>query len=129
MRHRGQAEFGERQALHLDVGRVLVDALLVDAGARAQRERRRVDVGGVRQIVERAAGQRAQALEMRLHVAQQIGRQVQRQQLVQFAVGGEKVLPVAVGHGMVGGGAGRRSGTGHGWSPLGPIVRAATIPV
>lgn len=98
VRHRGQAEFAEREAFHLDVGRVLDDLLLVQAGARALLQRGRVAVGGAGQVVEQAAREAAQPLEVRLHVGQQVGGQVEREQLVQLGVGAEQVLAVAVGN-------------------------------
>ncbi|MDH6591738.1 hypothetical protein M2165_001627 [Variovorax sp. TBS-050B] len=100
VRDRGQPELAQREALHLDVGRVLDDLLLVEPGARALAQHRRMAVGRAGELVEQAAREAAQALEVRLHVAQQVGRQVEREQLAEARVGGEQVLAVAVGNGM-----------------------------
>ncbi|MFN7642128.1 MAG: hypothetical protein ACK5PW_03410 [Burkholderiales bacterium] len=71
MRHRRQAEVAERDALELDVGRVLEHAPLVGAAPRAHRQRRRMFVGGRGQLVERTAGERAEPVQVRAQVLEQ----------------------------------------------------------
>ena len=96
MRHRGQAVFAERQLLHGDVGRVLEDALLVQAGARAVLQRGRVLVRLIGELVEFATGQFTQLPQVRLQVLEQVGLQIQTQQRLEL-----RVVQVGVGAGAV----------------------------
>ena len=57
MAHRMQAEFAEGDALHLAVGGMVFDPVLVAAEAVAGMQHRRMLVGGVGQFVEAAAGE------------------------------------------------------------------------
>ena len=105
MRQGGEAVFAEGEPLHLGVGRVLLDALHVLAGAGAHAQHWRVAVGEGRQLVEPPAGQRAEVVEVGVEVSQEIGRQVERRQPAQVGVDPVEVEAAAV---RDGGGASRR---------------------
>ena len=68
MAHGVHAELLEGDLLHLAIGRVVVDPVLVAAEAVARLQHRRMLVGDLRQLVEPVAGQRAQPIEMRRHL-------------------------------------------------------------
>ncbi|MCY1234097.1 hypothetical protein D9M72_466690 [compost metagenome] len=125
VRRRRQAEFGKGHALHLHIGRMLVDALRIDARASAVGEFGGMAVGHAGQFVEHTAGQRTHALQVRQQVVEQVGWQVERQQRAQVRVGGKQAAALAVGYRV---GSGRCGGVGlkcgvahgagrHGWSP------------
>ena len=64
------AEFAERRALQLAIGRMILDPLDVAAKTVALVQHRHVPVGQSRAFVEMTAGKRAQAVEMRLDMAE-----------------------------------------------------------
>ena len=99
----------ERDLLHLAIGRVVVDPVLVAAEAVARMQHRRMLVGDLRQLVEPAAGERAQPIEMRRHVREQRRLHVERQQVLELPVDGIEILPVDVGRDVVR----RRAPLGH----------------
>ena len=65
------AEFAERHALQLAIGRMVLDPLHVAAEAVALVQHRNVPVGQPRAFVEMTAGEPTQAVEMRLDMAEQ----------------------------------------------------------
>ncbi|CFW30401.1 Uncharacterised protein [Bordetella pertussis] len=93
---RGHAELAERDPLHFPVCRVVVDAVDVAAVAVARRQRRRMLVRGVRQFVQRVAGQLAEPVEVRREMAQLFGIGAKRQQLAQRWIEAPEVLAPAV---------------------------------
>ena len=101
MAHRVHAEFLEGDLLHLAIGGVVVDPVLVAAEAVARLQHRRMLVGHHRQLVEPAAGQRAQPLEMRRHLLAQAGLHVEPHQVLELAVDRIEVLAVGVGRDVV----------------------------
>ena len=66
MAHGVELEIAERDLLHLAIGRMVVDPVLVAAEAVPAFEHRRMLVGDARQLIQPAAGQLAEAMEMRL---------------------------------------------------------------
>jgi hypothetical protein len=76
MRHRVDAELAVGDALQLAIGRVIFDPLPVAAEAVAMMQHRRVPVGEPRALVELIARERAEAIEMRLDMAEQRVRQI-----------------------------------------------------
>ncbi|CFN70691.1 Uncharacterised protein [Bordetella pertussis] len=105
MRQGRQAELAVGQALQLHIGGMLVDARFVRAGAVPHRQRGRVAVGRHGQFVHAAAGQRAQAIQVRQQVVAEIGGQVAARQAGRIRIGAEQVQAARVGHR-----AGRRGG-------------------
>jgi hypothetical protein len=73
MAHRVQAQFAERDPLHLAVGRMIFDPILVAAKPVARMEHRGMLVGGVGKLVETAARKSAETIEMGLEVCAQRG--------------------------------------------------------
>ena len=69
MAHGVELEVAERDLLHLAVGGMVVDPVLVAAETVAGLQHRRMLVGGSRELVEPAAGKRAEAVEMGLEPA------------------------------------------------------------
>ena len=59
-------------------------------------------VGDPRQLVEPAAGERAEPVEMRLQTAKIVRRQIKRQQIAQAAVDGVEILSGAVRRDVIG---------------------------
>ena len=86
MAHGVHAEVVEGDLLHLAVGGMVVDPVLVAAEAVARLQHRRMLVGHHGEIVEPVAGERAQPLEMRRHRRPQAGLQVERQQVLELPV-------------------------------------------
>ena len=111
VRHRREPELAERDALELDVGRVLDDARLVGAAPRAHRQRRRVLVRDRRELVEAPACEPAQPVEVRREVLEELARQVGREQRRRHRVGAVEVDAARIGDGV---GAGRRDAPGSG---------------
>ena len=101
MAHRVQAEFLVGDLLHLAIGGVVVDPVLVAAEPVARLQHRRMLVGDHREFVEAAAGQLAQPLEMRRHLRAQAGLHVEPQQVLELPVDRIEVLPVDVGGDVV----------------------------
>ena len=77
MAHRVQAQFAERDPLHFAVGRMILDPILVAAEAVARMEHRGMLVGGVGKLVEAAARESAEAIEMGLEVGAQSGLDIE----------------------------------------------------
>ena len=85
------AEFAERGALQLAIGRVIFDPLRVAAETVALVQHRGVAVGQPRAFVEMTAGERAEPVEMRLDVAEQRIRQMNAQQIRQRRIGAVEI--------------------------------------
>ncbi len=81
---------------------MVVDPVLVAAEAVARLQHRRMLVGHHRQLVEPAAGQRAQPLEMRRHLLAQAGLHVEPHQVLELPVDRIEILAVRVGGDVVG---------------------------
>ena len=81
---------------------MVVDPVLVAAETVARVQHRRMLVGDPRQFIEPAAGQRAEAIEMRLEPAKIVRRQIERQQIAQAAIDGVEVLSRAIRRDVVG---------------------------
>ena len=96
MAHGMELEIAERDVLHLAVGGVIVDPVLVAAETVARVEYRRMLVGHAGQLVEPAAGELAEPVEMRLQLLEIVRCQIKRQQVAQAAVDGIEILSGAV---------------------------------
>ena len=83
--------------LQLAIGRVIFDPLHVAAELVALVQHRRMAVGEPRAFVEMAAGERAEAVEMRLDVAEQRLRQMQPQQIRQRRIGAVEIHARGIG--------------------------------
>ena len=81
---------------------MVIDPVLIATKAVARVQHRRVLVGEPGQFIEPAAGQRAEAIEVRLQPLEIVGGQIEPQQIVQAAIGGVKILPGAVRRDVVG---------------------------
>ena len=92
-RHRVNAELAERGLLQFAIGRVIFDVLRIAAELVALVQHRRVAVGEPRAFVEMAAGQFAEAIEMRLDMAKQRIGQMQPQQIGQRRIGPVEIHP------------------------------------
>ena len=86
-RQRVDAELAERGFFQFAIGRVIFDVLGIAAELVALVQHRRVAVGKPRAFVERAAGQFAEAVEMRLDMPEQRLGQMQPQQIGQRRIG------------------------------------------
>ena len=106
--HGVELEVAEGDRLHLAVGGVVLDPVLVAPQAVARVQHGPVLVGDAGKLVEAAAGEHAEARKVRRQMRVHAGRQVKRQQLLQPPVDGVEVLPRAVRRN------GRRLGPGRG---------------
>ena len=75
---------------------MVVDPVLVAAETIARIQHRRMLVGGPRQFVQPAAGQRAEAIEMRLKPPKIARLQIKPEQIAQAAIDRIKILPGAI---------------------------------
>ena len=66
MAHGVELEVAEGDPLHLAIGRMILDPVLVAAEPVARMQHRRMPVGDAGELVEPAAGKQPEALEMRL---------------------------------------------------------------
>ncbi len=119
MYHRMELEVAERDALHLPVGGMVLDPVLVTPEAVARMQHRRMAVGEPREFVQPPAGELAEAGIVRFEMRADIGRQIDRQQIAQPAIGG-----VEIHSGAVGGDPIRRAGWGL-WPAHQPICFSA----
>ena len=111
MAHGVELEIRECNLLHLAVGRVVLDPVLVAALAIARMQHRRMLVGDRRKLVETPTGQSPQPLELRREAGARIGVEIHRQQLAQARIDAEEIHPAAVGRDELRGGRpGRRLG-------------------
>ncbi len=100
VRQGGEAILPEGEPLHLGIGGMLLDALLVRAGAGAVVQHGRVAVRDARQLVEPPARERAEAVEMGVEMRQEIGWQIERREPAQVGVRPPEVEAAAVRHGL-----------------------------
>ena len=87
------AELAERGLFQFTIGRVIFDVLRIAAELVALMQHRRVAVGEPRAFVEIAAGQFAEAIEMRLDMAEQRIGEMQPQQIGQRRIGPVEIHP------------------------------------
>ena len=122
MGHGVELEVAERDLLHLAIGGVVFDPVLVAAEAVARMQDGRVAVGDARQFVQPAAGELAEALVVRRQPVEHVRRQIDRQQVAQSRIGGEEIHAGTVGGDPVRAGAGgverHCSLLGHGFSSV-----------
>ncbi len=102
MAHGVKLEIAERDLLHLAVGRMVVDPVFVAAETVARMQHRWMLVGGFRQLIQPAARQRPEAMEMRLEPPKIVRRQIELQQITQAAVDQVEVLTGAVRRDAIG---------------------------
>jgi hypothetical protein len=91
------AELAERGALELAIGRMILDPLDVAAEPVALMQHRHVPVGEPRTLVEMTAGQRAEAIEMRLDMAEQGVGKMDAKQIGQRRIGAIKIHAGGIG--------------------------------
>ena len=92
-RQRVNAELAERGFFQFAIGRMIFDVLRIAAELVALVQHRRVAVGEPRAFVEMAAGQFAEAIEMRLDMAEQRIGEMQPQQVGQRRIGPVEIHP------------------------------------
>ena len=135
--HGMDAEIAETDPLHLPVGGMELDPVLVATEGVARMQHGPVPVRQPGQLVEAPAGDFAEAAEMRKHVFAQVVRQVERQQVLQAPVDVEEVHPVAIRRQRRAGGGRVREGVPrkergcrdiHG-GPSGPSSRKVRVPM
>ena len=97
MAHDVEAEIAEGDALHLTIGRVIVDPVLVAPEAVARMQHRRMLIGDARKLVEPMAREMTEPVEMRFQCLKIMTWQVNRQQVAQTPVDGVEVLSRPVG--------------------------------
>ena len=102
MAHGMELEIAERDVLHLAVGGMIVDPVLVAAKTVARVDHRRMLVGGARKLIEPAAGQRAETMEMRFQPLEIVRREIKSELVAQAAIDGIEILAGAVEPQMVG---------------------------
>ena len=95
------AEVVEGDLLHLAIGGVVVDPVLVASEAVARMQHGNVAIGDHGKFVEPAAGQRAQPVEVGSHRRAQARLHVERHQVLKLAVDGIEVLAMDVGRDVV----------------------------
>ena len=96
MAHGVKLEIAEGDALHLAIGGVILDPVLVAAEAVARVQHRRVPVGSPRQLIQPSAGERSQPFKMRLQSRKVRSGEIERQQVAQSTIDGIKILSRAV---------------------------------
>ena len=108
--HGVKLEVSERDLLHLAIGGVIVDKILVAAKAVARVQNGRMPVGDPCQLIQPAAGEGPEPVEMRRQPAKIFRRQVMAEQIAQAAVDGIEILPRTIGRDVIGAAAriGRR---------------------
>ena len=109
MAHRMQSEFAERDPLHLAIGRMIFDPILVAAEAVARMKHRGMLVSGVGKLVQAAAREFAEAIEMGLQMSAQRGLQVNVEQAAKRVIGAVEVHPATIGCDVIGAGSLRRA--------------------
>jgi len=104
-------KIAEGDLLHLAIGGVIVDKILVAAKTVARVQDGRMPVGDPRQFIEPAAGERPEPVEMRFQAAEVLRRQVVRQQIAQAAIDGVEILSRTIRRDVIGAAAhsGRRA--------------------
>src|SRR5262249_37659740 len=97
MAHGVELEIAEGDVFHLAIGTVVIDKIFVAAETVARMEHGRMLVGSARELIEAAACQGAEPIEMRLELAEIAARQIKRQQVAQAAVERIEIQARAVG--------------------------------
>ena len=87
------AELAERSLLKFTIGRVIFDGLGIAPELVALMQHRRMAIGQPRAFVEIAAGQFAEAIEMRLDMAEQRVGEMEPQQISQRRIGPVEIHP------------------------------------
>ena len=95
------AELTESGVLELAIGRVIFDRLHVAAELVARVQDRRMPVGEPRAVVEGTTGQFAEAIEMRLDMAEQRVGQVDAQEVGENRIGAVEIHARGVGRKQV----------------------------
>ena len=99
MAHGVKLEVAEGNALHLTIGGMIDDAVLVAAEAIACLQHRRMLIGDARQLVEPTAGELTQPREVRLEMRMRIGREIQLHQVSEASIQRMEIRPSALcGH-------------------------------
>ena len=102
MAHGVKLEIAECDRFHFAVGRMVIDPVLVAAEAIARIQYRRMLVSGPRQFIQPAAGQRAEAIKMRLKPPKIVRLQIELEQTAQAAIDRIKILSGTIRRQMVG---------------------------
>jgi hypothetical protein len=102
MAHGVKLEIAECNGFHLAVGRMVIDPVLIAAKTIACIQHRRMLVSGSRQMIEPAAGQRAETMKMRLQPSKIIRLEIKLEQAAQAAIDRIKILPGAIRRDMIG---------------------------
>ena len=97
MRHRVDTELTEADPFQLTIGGVILDVLHIIAEAVARMKHRWMAIGKARAIVEMVARQRAEAIEVRLDVAENVLRQMDAQQIHERWICTKEIEPRGVG--------------------------------
>src|SRR5581483_2906431 len=92
----------EGDALHLAIGGMIVDPVLIAAEPVARVQYRLIPVRDPRELVEPAARQRAEAVEMPFEARKIVSRKIEPQQIAQGPVDGVEILPRAVRRDVIG---------------------------
>ena len=102
MAHGVKLKIGEGDRLHLAIGRMIVDPVLVAAEPIACIQHRRVFVGGPGQLIQPAARERAEAIEVRIQPAEIVRQKIKREQIAQAAIDGVEIRTRTVGRDVIG---------------------------
>src|ERR1700736_4962959 len=97
MAHGVEFELAEGDRLHLAIGGVVLDEVLVASGAVARVQHRGMLVGDGGKLVEAAARERTEPVEMRLEAAERRRIEIEREQLPQTRVEAEEIKSAAIG--------------------------------
>ncbi len=96
MAHGVELEIAERDRFHFAIGRMVIDPVLVAAEAIPCIQDRRVLVGGPGEFIQPAAGQRAEAVEMRLEPLKIVRFEIELEKIAQAAIDRIEILPRTV---------------------------------
>jgi hypothetical protein len=96
MAHGMKLEIAECDVLHLTIGRMVFDPVLVAAKTVARMEHRRMLVGDPREFVEPAARKPAEPIDMRLQPPKIVRLQIKRQQVAQAPIDGVEIPARAI---------------------------------
>src|SRR5581483_4567071 len=101
MAHRVEAQFDERDALHLVVRRMILYPFLVASKAVARMKHGGMLVGEVGELVETAARELSEPIVVRLEMHLQRGFHVNPEQIAKGAIGAIEICSAAVGSDQV----------------------------
>ena len=102
MAHGMELEIAERDTLHLAIGGMIIDPVLVAPEPVARAQHRRVPFGEPRQLIEPAAGELPKPVEMRLEAGKIIRHEIELQQIAQAAIDGVEVLSRTIRRDVIG---------------------------